>query len=290
MKKVRDYATATAFRMALEGRLNAIAREQAIDVQRVRRQVAFDRFLCRLFHDSSVPWVLKGGYALDLRLAVARTTRDIDLSLHDVTVLCEHGEQNKTGILDLLQDAASLDLHDFFTYLVGQSMMELESAPYGGCRYPVETRVDGRTFSRFHVDVGLGDKALEPFSAVQSKDWLGFAGIPSGVFSLISEEQQFAEKYHAYTYVRPDRTNSRVRDLIDLVLLIRYGNLDPERLREAITSTFSRRKTHDLPDKMPCPPEAWVKPFHAMAQQCRIDEDLGAATSIVKSYMERLNQ
>jgi hypothetical protein len=47
-------------------------------------------------------------------------------------------------------------------------------------------------FARFHVDVGLGDKALEPLDSVQSNDWLGFAGIPAGVFPIVSKEQQFA--------------------------------------------------------------------------------------------------
>jgi hypothetical protein len=99
MKKAQEYATATAFRMALEARLNTMAREQGIDVQRLRRQVTFDRLLCRLFHDPSAPWLLKGGYAMELRLEVARTTRDIDLSLHDVAALRRHEEPNEAAIL-----------------------------------------------------------------------------------------------------------------------------------------------------------------------------------------------
>lgn len=43
------YDTPAAFRQALEDRLNRMARDQAVDVQRLRRKVAFDRFLSRLF-------------------------------------------------------------------------------------------------------------------------------------------------------------------------------------------------------------------------------------------------
>ena len=38
---------------------------------------------------------------------------------------------------------------------------------------------------------------------------------------MISAEQQFAEKLHAYTLPRLERVNTRTKDLIDMVLLIR---------------------------------------------------------------------
>jgi hypothetical protein len=40
-----------------------MATEQGLDLQRLRRQVAFDRLLCRLFRHADSPWLLKGGYA-----------------------------------------------------------------------------------------------------------------------------------------------------------------------------------------------------------------------------------
>ena len=60
----KKYATAAAFRRALEDRLQDIARKEGVDLQRVRRQVAFDRLLARLFQAAQpheLPWVLKGG-------------------------------------------------------------------------------------------------------------------------------------------------------------------------------------------------------------------------------------
>jgi hypothetical protein len=55
------YATGAALRAALEERLKQIARKENVELQRLRRQVAFDRFLARLFHDARTQWVLKGG-------------------------------------------------------------------------------------------------------------------------------------------------------------------------------------------------------------------------------------
>ena len=50
-------------------------------MERLRSEVAFDRLLARLFARDDAPWVLKGGYALELRMKEARATRDIDLAL-----------------------------------------------------------------------------------------------------------------------------------------------------------------------------------------------------------------
>jgi hypothetical protein len=80
----KKYATAAAFRRALEDRLQDIARKEAVDLQRLRRQVAFDRLLTRLFQAGrppALPWVLKGGCAMELRIDAARTTKDIDLTM-----------------------------------------------------------------------------------------------------------------------------------------------------------------------------------------------------------------
>src|ERR671914_2028488 len=80
----RQYATAGAFRTALEARPNERARRDGVDLHRLRRQVAFDRLLARMF-DSSQPirdgWVLKGGYALEMRFHLARSTKDLDLTV-----------------------------------------------------------------------------------------------------------------------------------------------------------------------------------------------------------------
>ena len=62
---------------------------------------------------------------------------------------------------------------------------------------------------------------------------------------MIAREQQFAEKIHAYTLPR-NAANSRVKDLVDLALLIGSGELDKRRILEALRLTFERRGTHDL--------------------------------------------
>ena len=48
---------------ALAQRLGRQIRRDGGDVQRLRRQTAFDRLRCRLFHETNPPWLLKGGYS-----------------------------------------------------------------------------------------------------------------------------------------------------------------------------------------------------------------------------------
>lgn len=53
----RTYTTAGAFRSALEERLKRASLVDEVDINRLRRQVAFDRLLARLFRDEAGPWV-----------------------------------------------------------------------------------------------------------------------------------------------------------------------------------------------------------------------------------------
>ena len=77
----QSYASGSAFRIALEARLKDRATAEDIDLQRLRRRVAFDRFLSRLAMQDRERWALKGGYALEIQLDIARSTRDLDLVL-----------------------------------------------------------------------------------------------------------------------------------------------------------------------------------------------------------------
>lgn len=73
------YTSDSAFREALEARLNATADDRS-GISRLRKRVVFERLLARLQVAAPGTWVLKGGFALELRLGgAARTTRDIDI-------------------------------------------------------------------------------------------------------------------------------------------------------------------------------------------------------------------
>jgi hypothetical protein len=62
------YETGGAFRQALEDRLRVQSASSGSPLVRIRKMIAFERFLARLFTDQPNTWVLKGGLALQLRL------------------------------------------------------------------------------------------------------------------------------------------------------------------------------------------------------------------------------
>jgi hypothetical protein len=278
---MKSYATAFAFRRALEDRLNVASKTEGVDLQRMRRKVAFDRLLVRLFAEGSPPWRLKGGYALELKLSIARATRDLDLGLSS-------GMLPGDELLESLQNAAARNTGDFFVYAIGEPVMDLDGAPYGGSRHPVECSLDGRLFARFHLDIGMGDIQREPYEWTEPRDWLGFAGITAGQFPSISREEHFAQKVHAYTLHRGDRTNTRVKDLIDLVLLIDADNIDRQRLRQDIEDTFQRRNTHSVPNALELPPDFWGAVFEKLAVECEIDVNIHTQFEKVSRYYSEI--
>ena len=134
----------------------------------------------------------------------------------------------------------------------------------------------------------MGDIQREPCEWTEPRDWLGFAGIPAGQFPSISREEHFAQKIHAYTMHRGDRSNTRVKDLIDLVLLIDADNMDQERLKRDIMDTFKRRETHPVPSVLAPPPEFWKPVFAKLAAGCGIDGDINAQFEKVSRYCSRI--
>ena len=281
----REYASAKAFRRALEIRLNQAAETELTQINRLRRQVAFDRLLARLFRIDPVPWVLKGGYALELRFRTARATVDIDLTVQRIVAATE-ADANQT-VRDMLQDAANISLGDWFEYTIGPPVLDLDAAPYGGARFPVEARMDGRIFARFHLDAGIGDAVIQPVEIIECRDWLSFAGITPAQVQMISREQQFAEKLHAYTLPRSS-TNSRVKDLVDLALLIGSGGLTLPRVADAVHLTFKRRRTHELPPALAEPPHDWHGRFLALAEECQLEGDMDAVFSTLEEFFGRM--
>jgi len=281
MTDKQKYTTASGFRMALEERLKNRSKETGIELMRLRRQIAFDRFLARIFSEDIRGLITKGGYALELRLQTARATKDIDFSFTgNLNGIWTGDPEDLQGFLN---HKAEIDLKDFFVYVIGKAILDLENAVYGGFRFPVEATMDGRRFASFNIDIAGGDAWIEPHETLMLHDWLDFAGIPAVEIPIISLEQQFAEKLHSYTLERKN-PNSRVKDIVDLVLLVEKCILDKKRLRDAIEKTFERRKTHKVPEELDNPPENWRERFEYIAIECGISGDIDAAIMKVREY------
>jgi predicted nucleotidyltransferase component of viral defense system len=271
------YASGAAFRRALEDRLRTISLETGVPLVRLRKMVAFDRFLARLFSHEPDQWVVKGGFALQLRLGnSARTTKDIDLlSMSDIQEIYPH-----------LRIAGTMDLGDWFAFEVLDTLLT-DTEDIGGLRYPLHALLDGRTFERFHIDVGVGDPLLAPVEHLETPALLAFAGIAPTVVPCYPITQQIAEKYHAYTRPHASGGSSRVKDFVDMLLLAGMGELESENLQQAIQATFDDRRTHELPLNVPLPSQAWVRPFHKLADEVGLEfESLSDAGEALQQFLE----
>lgn len=260
MRPADRYKSAQNFRRGIQEKLKIVSRKDGVDIMRLYRQVGYTHFLARLFRDADVPWVLKGGHALELRLQESRATKDVDLALKEGRFLSVKGEDQIIALREALIEKSRIDLGDFFEFLVTGPKMELEAAPYGGARFQVEVLLDGKRFTIFDLDIGIGDVWIEPHDQLELKNHLDFAGFKIPRISVISVEQHIAEKFHAYTLPR-DSQNSRVKDLVDLYLIFKKEKINLPLLRTTIAETFKRRRTHEIPVHLIAPPIGWDSKF-----------------------------
>ena len=171
-----------------------------------------------------------------------------------------------------LQEAAARDLGDHFVIHIGAPQQEFDAPPGGGARFPAEVLLDRRIFAKFHLDVGIGDIALGSPEWTNGEEFFGFAGISPARFRILPIAQQFAEKVHSYTLPRKSGINSRVKDLVDLVLILDKDAPSHESVKPAIEATFIHRGTHEIPVTIPSAPPTWTSSFTAMAKQVNISE------------------
>jgi hypothetical protein len=258
----KSFKSATAFKSALEARMRTRVQSTGLPLQTVQLKFVIERLLARLFRSPDAPWLLKGGFAFDLRYRPrARTTKDVDLS---VTLT---SSESSFDLRDRLQAAADLDLGDYLTFRIGELKAEFTNAPGGGGRFPCEAVMLGKVYARFHIDVGQGDAVLGDPEQLIGDDLLDFAGLEPAIVRAITTAQQFAEKIHAYTFPWNDRLNTRTKDLVDLVLQIERDPPPVDRLRTALIATFQTRKTHAIPTRLPPPPDHWKIDFPHMAEE-----------------------
>lgn len=109
---------------------------------------------------------------------------------------------------------------------------------------------------------------------------------------MIAIEQHIAEKVRAYTatYGTDKRGSTRVKDLVDVVLLARHTSPCAERLEQALQSTFERHSKQALPDTLPPPPEAWTAPYARLARDVGIPSDLVGAHAEARALIDPVLQ
>ncbi len=178
---------------------------------------------------------MRGGQALLARLgSEARTTKDADATWR--AALDHFG--------DVLEAALDTDLGDGFRFEAAAPRPMTAETDEGGLRYAILALLDGREFERIQLDVNAVPDDQRPLEHLELRDLLDFAGIAPPNIPAIPVAQHLAEKLHAYVRDYGSRSNSRPRDLYDMLVIARSLPIpDSDTLRATCRQTFALRQT-----------------------------------------------
>jgi hypothetical protein len=194
-----------------------------------------------------------------------RTTKDIDLVRYD---------DEEAATTDLIACQA-IALDDFFIFAIEKVGRITEEQDGGAVRYRARAELAGRLFEQVTLDIGFSDALGWQPERLRVPDLLSFAGIEAIEVPTLPLEQHVAEKVHAYTRSYGEgRQSSRVKDLVDLVLIKQSMTLDAARLRAALVGVFEARGQQTLPSSFPPPPKDWGVAFRKLADEVGIDPDI----------------
>jgi Nucleotidyl transferase AbiEii toxin, Type IV TA system len=278
---VRLYRNATDLRRALEDRLKQESESTGGDLGRLRRRVVFDRLAVRLAVDDDAQWILKGGAALEFRLRDrARATKDLDLA---VTGDVAGGLSVRTLLIDALAEDPD---GDWFSFRVREPVaLAVDAAGRGAWRFSVEAWLAGKMFAGIRLDVAARGEELAVTEQLDLPGSLSFAGIPARSIEAVERRQHFAEKLHALTRDYGKRPNTRVKDLLDLVLLIETGLPADTALVDVVRHVFAVRGTHPSPVSILEPPPRWHTEYPELAGRFTdTPSDLPSALKLLRGF------
>ena len=259
-------------RERLEKTLARVAREQGLDQERLRRWVSF-LALCgaldRAIQTGIIAgYYLKGGVAMELRFAEnARATKDLDIGM----------EGARADRLRSLTQALAAGF-DEFTFRIKAQTRDLEHAD----TIRVEVAIQYRTRSWQSIEVDLGPASANEVDLIEPRV-RGLVELGILVVSPIrclNLAEQVAQKLHACT--GPAATG-RARDILDILLIDAFGQLNYAATADAARRVFAARATHPFPPAFAMPAE-WRPELEAMARE--LGFALNSAVEIEQRFVE----
>ncbi|MEI7764552.1 MAG: nucleotidyl transferase AbiEii/AbiGii toxin family protein [Comamonadaceae bacterium] len=226
---------------SVRARLLNIAKAEQTDFNSVLVRYALERFLYRLGQSAHADhFVLKGAMLFNLWYAMPhRPTRDVDL--------LGFGPSDLGAIAQAFREIVTVAAQDGIVFDAASVRVEeiRKNAGYAGARLIVSAELAGAR-CKTQIDVGFGDAVTPgPVDAVYPVLLADFAAPHLRTYPVYTV---VAEKLHAMVLL--GMTNSRLKDYLDLSLLLEREALDPATLTAAITATFTRRGTV-VPTELP---------------------------------------
>ena len=222
-------------------RLLTLAKQRGDDYNLLLNRFAMERLLARLSNSPhAARFLLKGALLFSLWYDQPhRPTRDVDL--------LGFGASDLGAIAQAFREIVSFAADDGMVFDAASVSVEeiRKSAGYAGARVLVSAEL-ARARCKTQIDIGFGD-AITPGPVVSTYPVL-IADFPAPELRTYPVYTVVAEKLHAMVLL--GMTNSRLKDYLDLWILLDREALDPGILASAIAATFKRRSTL-LPTELP---------------------------------------
>lgn len=217
---------------SVRARLLNLAKAEGSDFNQVLVRYTLERLLYRLSQSAHADrFVLKGALLFTLWYDMAhRPTRDADL--------LGFGPSDLASIGQMFRDIAGVAVEDGIVFEPASVKVEdiRKESGYGGARVLITSEL-AKARCRAQVDIGFGD-AVTP-GPVQAVFPVLLADFPAPQLRTYPVYTVIAEKLHAITLL--GMTNTRLKDYLDLSVLLEREALDPTILATAIAATFMRR-------------------------------------------------
>lgn len=277
-----EYRDGVALWSAAASRAKTMAMEKGVSSHALLRRFVFDRFLARVFHEANSPWVLKGGTAVLARVHDARTTKDVDL-FHQTS-------NHEAALEDLRAALAEVGIDDHFRFVI----TKVESGLGGGqpavdgCRVNVDAYCGAQKKDSFGVDLVVGSM-MTTDPEVRVDPVIEVRGVAAPRMRLYPVVDHIADKLCATQAAYGEdgtKRSSRVRDLVDLVVLARTQDIDGDELINAIHAEWTHRSLPGEP--VFDPPPMWESQYGRVARPvgaCVGMTTFVAATAFVTGFL-----
>ena len=177
---------------------------------------AKDRLLNRVFSGSDA-FVLKGGQALLARWPSARSTVDLDLATPG---------RSLDAAVDHFKELVETDQGDFLEYrVIRESNIKTRDTVLSGRRLSLEATSEGRVVGRFKIDLVVDPLMdVEP-EHIEPENRVSIPGLVTSPYRVYPLSGAVADKISGTMSEYGGRSSSRVRDVVDLVIISRMGDL-----------------------------------------------------------------
>lgn len=261
------YQTPEALWTAVNDRIRRrVAADPLLTVGNLQRQFVYDRLLCRVFDGDDDHWVLKGGTALLARVRSARHSQDVDLLRQAGTVDAAVAE---------LRQAVARDQKDHFRFVTRLDSVRQQRPGQPGTQVAT-VKVEGyagvRQVATFSVDIVVGSVITAEPEPIRPVPVVSVAGLPSPDYRLYPLVDHIADKLCA-TFERfgaAQAPSSRVRDLVDLVVIARTQTVHAAALHQAIEAEQTHRRLPAF--ERFATPARWANTYPAQARNVALCE------------------